>query len=158
MLLTRGLGQLPFSGGLLEFDIAVNDQMGFDVQIYNQLEFAIDIADDAAGGFMEVKFKQGESKTLAFTVTNGGAAFPLAGVTGLTFVVKKDKQDVAILISKAKADFTILDNVASVLLTSAETGVLEQGLYVGELTVVATDQNIQKSADMTVEVERAVSV
>ena len=108
---------------------------------------------------MKYKLKQGEGKVFAFSITKGGLNFEtLDGVAGLTFVVKKNKKDTTALITKTKDDFTITQNVAKLPVTSNDTKALEPGSYVGELTITVAASDTSKSADILVEIERAVAV
>jgi len=108
---------------------------------------------------MKYKFKQGEGKTLSFSVTRGGVAYTdLASALDLTFVVKQSKSDSEALISKVKEDFTIESNVARVGVLDSDTAGLSPGSYVGELTIAVAADDTVKSADIEIEIERSVSV
>jgi hypothetical protein len=96
--------------------------------------------------------------TIRFTVTDDtGAVVDLSTAT-LTFAVKKNKSDTAYVIQKLDAVFDKTQaalGIVMVSLSAADTD-LDQGEYVGELQIVFTATNIDKSADITVVIVPAV--
>lgn len=150
MLITRGFGR------------SATGSLGEGIEIILDVEEETVIAFDLEGdGDMGKTYslKQGEGKRLVFTITKNGEAYnDLSGVNTLTFVMKKKKKDIETLIDKTKSDFSIEANVASLPFTAVETAGLAPGLYVGELTLGISPEDTDKSADILIEIERAVSV
>jgi len=104
-----------------------------------------------------VSFKQGEAKTLTLTVTEGGTTVDLSAAT-LEFGVKKRKSDTNYVIHKEDADFNkdqATNGIVSVNLNAADTN-QDPWSYIGELKVSFSASSIDKSADLTVVIERAV--
>jgi len=96
-----------------------------------------------------VSFKQGEAKTLTFTVTEDGVAVDLSTAT-LAFGVKKRKRDDSYIFSKADEDFDktqAANGIVSIDLSITDTD-QDPWSYVGELKVTFADSSIDKSADL----------
>ena len=104
-------------------------------------------------------FKQKEAKTVRFTCTSGGAAVDLSTAT-LSFMVKQNKleSDGQAKISKTNASFGVVDAADGVVTVdlSATDLALAAGKYIGELKVVFSASNIDKSDDIDVVIESAV--
>jgi hypothetical protein len=105
-----------------------------------------------------VSFKQGEAKTLTLTVKENGVGVDLSATT-LFLGVKKKKTDGSFVIEKQDADFDksqAAGGVISVFLSDADLGV-DPGQYIGELRATFPDATIDKSADLSLKVEQAVT-
>ena len=104
-----------------------------------------------------ITLKQGEAKTIRFTVTDAGGVVNLVGTT-LTFGVKKNKSDAVYVIEKADAVFgkvLAATGIVTVPLLATDTN-QPQGEYVGELKIFFVATNIDKSSDITIIIEQAV--
>lgn len=105
-----------------------------------------------------ITLKQKEAKTIRFTVTDASGIVNLSTAT-LTFGVKKNKSDAAYVILKADALFgkvLAATGIVTVPLSATDTD-LDQGEYIGELKTFFSATNIDKSADITVVIEQAVT-
>lgn len=107
-----------------------------------------------------VTIKQGEAKTLTFTVTDNGAVVNLTGAT-LFLGVKKKKPDAAYIFSKDDADFDkgqAAQGIITVFLTAADTA-QTPGPYVGELKVSwpGNPARVDKSSNLALIIEEAVT-
>jgi hypothetical protein len=107
----------------------------------------------------KLTLKQGEAKTITFTVKDAlGAAVNLSAAT-LLFGVKKDKADSAYTFSKLDAAFGKTQaalGIVTVDLTAADTNQPE-ATYVGELKCAWAGPVVKKSADLSIQIKRAVT-
>lgn len=105
----------------------------------------------------DISVKQGEAKTLTFTITQSGAALDVSG-GDYKFAAKQTKDDTAYEIEKDTADFDDTDaNIGKLYLELSETDLdLDPGEYVAELKIDLTSsiqgEGIDKSADLSMEV------
>jgi hypothetical protein len=106
-----------------------------------------------------IVIKQGEAKTVTFTVTDtDGEPVDLAAAT-LFLGIKKDKSDTAYTFSHEDADFDktqAADGLVAVALTAEDTN-QEEGPYVGELKCSWAGPVIKKSEDFFLQIKRAVT-
>jgi len=107
-----------------------------------------------------ITLKQGEAKTLRFSVTENGSAVNLSD-NGITFFfgVKKKKSDTSYTISKEGASFdttSAASGIIAVTLTSTDTNQAPAS-YIGELKISFSTDSIDKSADLTIKIEQAVT-
>ena len=107
-----------------------------------------------------VTLKAGEAKTIRFTVTDAdGVAVNLSSAT-LTFVVKKRKgSDVSADIAKNDGNFNktqAASGIVDVDISSSNSN-LPAANYIGELKIIFSATNIDKSADITFTIEEAVA-
>ncbi len=107
--------------------------------------------------------KQGEAKKLTLTVTDEtGAAVDLTGCT-LFLAVKRHKGEVDYSFSKNHDAFDLSQadqGIVSVFLADSDTQ-QNPGPYVGELKITfpgAAPATVEKSADLALSIERAVTV
>jgi len=104
-----------------------------------------------------IKIKQGEGKTVNFSITRGGSAVQSAT---LTFEVKEKASDTSPALSKADTDFDKTDaSNGNYTLTFSvdDTKGLKAKTYVSELkTVITAGSDVDKSYDIPFVVERAV--
>ena len=106
----------------------------------------------------KVSFKRGEAKHLTLTVQANGAAVNLTGAD-LLLGVKKTKADSEFVLSKADQDFNKTQagvGIVSVFLSSSDLD-REAGLYVAELKVEFPDGTVDKSLDLALVIEPAVT-
>ena len=110
----------------------------------------------------DISVKQKEGKTLTFTITQSGAALDVSGGE-FKFAVKQTKDDTTYLIEKNTADFDDAQASGGILRVGLDESDLDQepGEYVAELkidlsTSSAADDNIDKSADLSMEICKAV--
>lgn len=106
----------------------------------------------------KVSFKRGEAKRLTLKVQANGAPVDLSGAE-LLLGVKKTKADSEFVLSKADGDFNKAqagDGIVSVFLSSSDLD-REAGLYVGELKVDFPDGTVDKSLDLALVIEPAVT-
>lgn len=107
----------------------------------------------------DISVKQGEAKTLTFTITQAGVALDVTG-GGFKFAVKETKDDTTYKIEKDTVDFGVGDAALGKLyLPLSETDLgIDPGEYVAELKIdlttssSATGEGIDKSADLSMEV------
>ena len=103
--------------------------------------------------------KQGEAKTVTFTVKDGlGTGVDLSGAA-LLLGVKKDKSEVEYTFSKADSEFDksqAANGIVSVNLSAEDTDQPE-ATYIGELKCSWTGPVIKKSEDFFLQVKRAVT-
>jgi hypothetical protein len=107
----------------------------------------------------KLTIKQGEAKTITFTVTDAaGAAVDLSAAT-LLLGIKKDKADAVYTISKEDAAFDksqAASGIVAVNRSAADTGQPE-ATYIGELKCAWDGPVIKKSEDFFIQVKRAVT-
>jgi ribosomal protein S11 len=104
--------------------------------------------------------KQGEAKTVTFTVTDADGAAVDLSAAAMFLGVKKDKSDAAYTFSHADADFDktqAASGIVSVELSAADTDQPE-ATYIGELRCAWDGPVIKKSEDFFIQVKRAVTV
>ena len=103
--------------------------------------------------------KQGEAKTITFTVTDAlGGGVDLSGAA-LLLGVKKDKSEADYTFSKADQEFDksqAASGIVSVNLSAADTDQPE-ATYIGELKCAWDGPAIQKSEDFFWQIKRAVT-
>ena len=111
----------------------------------------------------KLTIKQGEAKTITFTVKDAlGAAVNLSAAT-LTLGVKRVKSDEAFSIYKEDADFDktqAASGIVTVVLNSTDTDLPEKtSPYIGELVCswVGPPETINKSADFFLQIEASVT-
>lgn len=106
----------------------------------------------------QVAFKQKEAKILTLTVTENGNPVNLAGAE-LFLGVKKNKSDASYVFSKADADFNkaqAASGIVTVFLTNTDLD-QEAGPYVAELRVSYLDGTIDKSTDLILIINKAIT-
>jgi len=104
-----------------------------------------------------ITVKNGEAKTVTFTVTRDSAAIDLT-LADLSFVVKSSYDDTTYKIQKVTADFNKAQatlGIVSCVLTAANLAYanIVNGTYLSELraTITATDIDISANIDFIVE-------
>ena len=106
----------------------------------------------------QVTFKQKEAKILTLTINENGNPVNLTG-TELFLGVKKHKNDVGYVFSKADADFNkaqAASGIVTVFLTPIDLD-QEAGPYVAELRVGYLDGTIDKSTDLILVINQAIT-
>jgi hypothetical protein len=106
----------------------------------------------------KVSFKQREAKHLALAVRADGNVLDLSGAD-LFFGVKKTKGDSAYIMSKVDTDFNKSEAAVgqvSIFLDSTDLD-QEAGLYVAELKIEFLDGTVDKSLDLALVIEPAVT-
>ena len=106
----------------------------------------------------KLAMKQGEAKTITFTVKDAAGVVVDLSAAILTLGFKKDKADTAYALAKATAAFgkTLASTgVVTVNLTETDTN-LAEGTYVGELKCAWTGPVINKSCDFYLQIKSAV--
>jgi hypothetical protein len=103
--------------------------------------------------------KQGEAKTVTFTVKDGlGTGVDLSGAA-LLLGVKKDKSEAEYTFSKTDPEFDksqAANGIVSVNLSATDTDQPE-ATYIGELKCSWTGPVIKKSEDFFLQIKRAVT-
>jgi hypothetical protein len=103
--------------------------------------------------------KQGEAKTVTFTVRDAlGAGVDLSGAA-LLLGVKKDKSETDYTFAKTDQEFDksqAANGIVSVNLSAADTNQLE-ATYIGELKCAWAGPVIKKSEDFFLQIKRAVT-
>lgn len=106
----------------------------------------------------DITIKQGEAKSVRFTITDGTSEVNVSAAT-LSFSIKADKRHAAALVSKADGDFDKSQaaiGIVTVPLSSSDTD-MAPIMYVGEVTVTFGVSRVEKSGDINIKVERAVT-
>lgn len=106
----------------------------------------------------ELTMKQGEGKTLVFTVTDENDVAVDISTASCTFTLKRAKTSSNIIVQKGHADINLgsaASGIAKVTLTEDDTDVTA-GLYYGELKVWFTASSVEKSDDLFLTIEQAV--
>lgn len=107
----------------------------------------------------KIVFKQGEAKTVTFTVKDTlGNGVDLSGAT-LLLGVKKDKSEADYVFSKTDQEFErsqAANGIVSVNLTAVDTNQPE-ATYIGELRCAWDGPVIKKSEDFFLQINRAVT-
>ena len=104
-------------------------------------------------------FKQGEAKTITFSVKDAaGVAVDLSAAT-LLLGVKKDKSEEDYVFSHEDADFDKTQAASGIVAVdlSAEDTDQPEGTYVGELKCEWAGPAIKKSEDFFFQIKRAVT-
>jgi hypothetical protein len=108
---------------------------------------------------VKLTIKQGEAKTVTFTVKDSlGIGVDLSGAT-LLLGVKKDKSEEEYTFSKDDQEFDksqAANGIVSVNLSDEDTNQPE-ATYIGELRFAWTGPVIKKSEDFFLQVKRAVT-
>lgn len=104
-----------------------------------------------------LSFKQGEARTVTFTITENGSPVDLTGTT-IVMGVKRSKADSSytILIEDAEFDKSQEQNgIISCFINASDTNI-EPGTYVLELMISFSNGVIEKTADASLIIQRAV--
>lgn len=110
----------------------------------------------------DLTFKQGEKKTIRFTcVDSDGDAEDMSGVTALQFLMKRRKGQTTANITKNTVSFDTSQAVSGILdlpvtLTDDDDSVLVPDIYTGQLNSTFSATSLDKSADITIEIEESV--
>lgn len=114
------------------------------------------------GAATKLTLKQGEAKDVILSVvTSKRQPINLSGVDTFFLAIKRSKSDTTYIFSKDDVDFDkslAASGIVSVFLTSTDTN-QTPGTYVGELKMIYSESpaEIEKSADITIEIVKAVT-
>jgi len=104
----------------------------------------------------EITMKQGEAKTITFTVTDSDGVAIDCSSTTLSFVVVEQSGQPA-KISKVDSDFN-KTNATTGILTVPISGAdsdIQSMVYIGELKIIFNSTNINKSVNIDFIIERS---
>lgn len=145
-LITMGFGTSKGAKSVTSITVEVAD-----------ISINIDISDDR-GTIDMISIKQGEAKTISFTLTDSdGDAIDVSGAT-MSFGVKEQKSDDDYIIEKSSDDFDTSkasNGIVFLSLSSTDTDV-EPESYVAELRAEIDSTSIYKSDDIDFIVEESV--
>jgi hypothetical protein len=109
----------------------------------------------------DITIKNGEGKTLEFTITRDSATIDVSSAT-FRFVVKEEVDDTTYKIEKTDGDFDKsrgASGIVTVNIGASETTstLLPTGRYLGELRVIITaETDVDKSTTFTIAVEESL--
>ena len=106
----------------------------------------------------DIALKKKEAKTLTFTVTDSAGNPVDLSSTTLTFAVKSEITSSSTEFTKTDIDFDktdAIDGIVTVILTTDDTD--RTGTFVGELKIAFSSTSIDKSANITVTIDEAVT-
>jgi len=148
--LTEGLW-CDLSGDIVTISVDLNIEIETKARLNIELEIS-------GVKMRSVIFKQKEAKTLVLTITDNGVPVDLSAAI-LELGVKKHKSDTTYVINKKDTDFDktqAINGIVSVYISDQDTN-QDPWAYVGELKVVFSASSIDKSADLTIIIEQAVT-
>lgn len=106
-----------------------------------------------------MRFKQGEEKTIKFTLTDSsGHRVDLTG-SSFTFDVARDKPHNKVVIQRPHATFdetSVATGEVMVTLFATDTDQIA-GKYTGEIRITLASGAIHKSTDIVIEIENAIT-
>ncbi len=105
-----------------------------------------------------ITMKQGEGKTLVFTVSDADGVIDVSSAT-LTYTIKIKKSSVSYVLQKDHADFDVTNAATGIVkCTLSETDTdLSPRLYYSELKVWFSTTSVEKSRDILFNLERAIN-
>lgn len=107
----------------------------------------------------DITIKEGEGKTLTFTITRADAILDVSSSTA-RFVIKDEFADEAYLLDKTDSDFDKSEGNLGILkvnLTATNTIAVGDGTYKAELRVIITaDTDVDKSEDWKLKIEKSL--
>lgn len=153
-LITRGFGQSGEIRAVTSIEIeAVAQTITIDVEIPT---ITIELTEEGETTDM-ISIKQGEARTLSFTITDlDGEAISVTDAT-MSFVVKEQKTDTEYMIEKEHDVFDMTyasDGIVTLPLSDTDTDI-EPESYVAELKAEIDSANIIKSEDIDFVVEKS---
>jgi len=154
-LITRGLGQSGEIRAISSIKIeAVAQAITIEIEVPT---ITIELTEEGETTDM-ISIKQGEAKTLSFTITDSeGLAIPLTDAT-MSFAVKEQKIDTEYIIEKSHDAFDLTNasnGIVTLSLSKIDTAI-EPESYVAELKAEIDSNNIIKSEDIDFVVEKSV--
>ena len=108
----------------------------------------------------DLELKQSEAKTIQFTITDSdGTVVDVSSATAIAFNVKKKKSDTTTVIGKTLLNFDVTDAANGIITVNLSvTDTLQtEGKYIGELTVTLSASNVDKSADISIDIIKKVA-
>ncbi|MFO7935725.1 MAG: hypothetical protein R6U78_16800, partial [Bacteroidales bacterium] len=105
-----------------------------------------------------INLKQGEAKTVTFTIRDSSNALVDCSSASVQFAIKLDKGDLTYKVNKSDSSFTktnAANGVLTLVLNATDTNQLADD-YIGELYLWTSATNKDKSDDITVTIEEAV--
>lgn len=151
LMITRGLGIPPATYRRVDLDIEIDVRGIIDVEL--EISNQTGIFEMAS----KIIMKQGEGKTIRFTIKENGEAVSVDEYT-FRFAVKRSKKDKDYLFVKEDEIFNKAQAEEGIILCSlnAQDTSQEPDIYIGELKVTFPDATVDKSKDFLVEIIRAV--
>jgi len=106
----------------------------------------------------DIELKQGEAKTIKFTMTDASSNAVSLASTTVTFYMKRKKTSSSAIVTVSDLSFSktsVASGVVTMPLSKSDTSQSE-GLYYGELKTQFSASNIDKSDDIKIYIKGAV--
>lgn len=105
----------------------------------------------------DITLKQGEAKTLTFTITDANGDAVDVSLATMTFTMKDQKSDASALVTIVDGSFDKTDGANGIVTCPISATQTNQtpGKYTGELKTQISASNIDKSSDILIRIIKA---